>query len=63
MSVVGRPRADAVAIWVSHNGHRTPLCVSCLNSWCDNADDDPSLEPAEIIWLIDRRSIMLAGAA
>jgi hypothetical protein len=42
----------AVALVYSHGGRYShPLCESTLNHWLDNADDDPDLEPADIVWL------------
>lgn len=28
-----------------------PLCKECLDVWLDNADDDPELEPSNVIFL------------
>jgi hypothetical protein len=45
-------RNPAVARWRhSSSGNTSLLCQPCLNSWFDNADDDPDLEPASWAWL------------
>lgn len=44
-------REPAVARWEHDNGNVSRLCQSCLDSWFDNADDDPDLEPAAWAWL------------
>lgn len=41
----------AVARWVHVSGEAESLCLDCLNTWLDNADDDPDLEPAGWFWL------------
>lgn len=45
----------AVARWVCLNGNVVYLCQPCLDAWFDNADEDPSLEPAEWNWLPGRQ--------
>lgn len=50
--VNGRPKYDshpAFALWVGDS--RTYLCKEALDHWLDNADDDPSLEPKELVFL------------
>lgn len=42
--------STAVALWITEAGNAVPLCESCLNHWCDNADDEPDLEAAELLW-------------
>lgn len=32
------------------NGTTWELCESCLNNWLDNADDDPGMEPVDLIF-------------
>jgi hypothetical protein len=46
-----RRRTPAVARWTFWHGDTEPLCKACLDHWFDNADDDPSLEPAAWHWL------------
>lgn len=40
-----------VAHWRTRSGYWFPLCLTCLNSWFDSADDDPDLEPVTWKWL------------
>lgn len=51
----GRPsqprQTPAIAWWRTRNGATARLCQPCLNSWFDNADDDPDLEPAVWCWI------------
>jgi len=42
---------SAVASWNCANGNRLVLCQVCLDTWLDNADDDPFLEPESWGWL------------
>jgi len=51
--IAGKPRdlGPAVARWIHQIGNVSLLCESCLNSWFDNADDDPELEPAAVEWI------------
>lgn len=46
-------RVPAVAWWIcnSTSRNRVRLCQACLDIWFDNADDDPTLEPAAWGWL------------
>ncbi|MFJ1827374.1 hypothetical protein [Streptomyces sp. NPDC088178] len=37
-----------VARLTHHHGGTTTLCQKDLDSWLDNADDDPSMEPARL---------------
>jgi hypothetical protein len=45
-----RSERPPVARWVCRNGNVVYLCRPCLNSWFDNADDDPELEPEAWRW-------------
>lgn len=47
--------------WTGPSRNTTYLCQPCADSWLDNADDDPSLEPRRIDWLDGTRT--LVGAA
>lgn len=42
---------DPVARQTHHHGGTTTLCQQHLDTWLDNADNDPSLEPAALTWL------------
>lgn len=47
------PHMMLVAWWVAAPSMTLVyLCQSCLDWWCDNADNDPGLEPAEWGWLV-----------
>lgn len=39
----------AFVLWIGNS--RTYLCEDALNNWLDNADDDESLEPKELVFL------------
>lgn len=56
-------RRPAVACW-NHgaSGNTSLLCRTCLDSWFDNADDDPDLEPASWVWLSGARPRRLEPA-
>ncbi|MFF2731756.1 hypothetical protein ACFVS9_28095 [Streptomyces sp. NPDC058008] len=41
------PNAPAARI-THHHGGTTMLCQQDLDSWLDNADEDPGMEPAEL---------------
>lgn len=46
----------AVALWLHENQidyqrGGLPLCQKSLDAWFDNADDDPDLEPLQVLWL------------
>jgi hypothetical protein len=45
----------AVALWTGPTGNVTGLCQTSMDNWLDNADDDPSLEPARVEWIDGRR--------
>lgn len=42
------PKHEAFALWVGWS--RTYLCKEALDAWLDNADDDESLEPKELVF-------------
>lgn len=52
-----RDRGPAVARWTHQIGNVSMLCRLCVDSWFDNADDDPELEPAAVEWL--RRPVLV----
>ena len=40
------------AIWFyDATSFSEPLCKECLDIWLDNADDDESLEPSNVIFI------------
>lgn len=42
----------AFAIWYyDQTGFVGYLCKKCLDSWLDNADDDPYLEPSRLVFI------------
>jgi len=46
------PNPPAFAIWIySQTNFEAALCKKCLDHWLDNADDDESLEPTNVIFL------------
>lgn len=54
--------APAVAWWIcSPSQNRSRLCQACLDIWFDNADDDPTLEPAAWGWLYGCRPPATGG--
>lgn len=53
--------APAFVLYVCNpSGHSVPLCQRHLDMWLDNADDDPYMEPAELIWLGRQRWLSVA---
>jgi hypothetical protein len=45
-------RVPAVVAWhCQPSGNVEYLCQYCMDIWLDNADDDPDLEPANVVWL------------
>lgn len=43
--------ADTFAFWAFRDGVRVGLCRRHLDMWLDNADDDPSMEPASLTFI------------
>ncbi|GAA3877955.1 hypothetical protein GCM10022243_48320 [Saccharothrix violaceirubra] len=43
----------AVAVIVTHveDGNRIPICKRDLDWWLDDADDNPGMEPADLVFL------------
>lgn len=44
-------RGEPFARWANVGGDVVILCRRHLDIWLDNADDDPSLEPDELVFL------------
>lgn len=42
-----------VALWTTRSGHTLRLCQLHLDYWLDVADDDPELEPAELVFAVE----------
>jgi hypothetical protein len=40
-----------VALWTTGYGNTIRLCQLHLDYWLDGADDDPELEPVELVFL------------
>jgi hypothetical protein len=44
-------KGEPFALWANVGGNAVVLCRHHLDIWLDNADDDPGLEPDELVFL------------